>query len=87
VDAKKVALGERYIDTRTDIKDDKGRVLVRYQYADALGRFTWKMRKHDLEEFAGVAERHGCWDSALKDLVDAVAKSTAAKPQLLQGAA
>jgi hypothetical protein len=40
---------------------------------DERGRITYRIRKHDLEEFSSIAERYGCW----KRDIEAFAKSLA----------
>lgn len=42
-------------------------------------------RKHDLEEFVGVARRHGLWRSSLEDLVNAALKREQLPLPLLDG--
>ncbi|MFA7455672.1 MAG: putative metallopeptidase [Desulfobulbaceae bacterium] len=71
---EKDALGEDLVEVCEDVTDEDGNVLVRYYKKDA-GRFVWCMRKHDLEEFVGIAGRHGAWAKNLKDLVDELVKS------------
>lgn len=46
--------------------DDQGAPEI-----DERGRVTYRIRKHDLEEFASIAERYGCW----KRDIEAFAKS------------
>ena len=38
---------------------------------DAKGRICWRIRKHDLEDFASVYERHGAWSQPIKDFIEA----------------
>lgn len=44
---------------------------------DERGRVTYRIRKHDLEEFSTIAERYGCW----KRDIEAFAKSLASARQ------
>jgi hypothetical protein len=47
---------------------------------DARGRTVFRLRKHDLEEFAAIAERHGCWKrdiEAFAVALDRAERSTA----------
>ena len=53
-----------------DIVDGDGAVLVRYYHRDDAKRLKWVIRKHDIEEFSGVVERHGPWRRDLLRLVD-----------------
>ena len=41
---------------------------------DMKGRPVWRTRKHDIEEFQGVVERHGCYKRDLEKFADALAK-------------
>lgn len=77
-------LGDHHIETCEDVTDDEGRQLIRYYKTDGKNDFTWKMRKHDVEEFEGVVYRFGTWDRQLGRLVDVIKKS---KPGLFDGAA
>lgn len=47
------------------------------QRVDAHGKKLWRIRKHDIEEFRGVVERHGLYKSDLSDFVKAAAQSKA----------
>lgn len=47
------------------------------QREDAHGKKLWRIRKHDIEEFRGVVERHGLYKSDLSDFVRAAAQSKA----------
>lgn len=38
---------------------------------DDQGRKVWRIRRHDLEEFKEVYERHGAWKSDIRDFVAA----------------
>jgi len=63
------ALGDDHIETCEDVVRD-GAILVRYYWRGESGAYKWATRKHDVEEFHGVVERHGAWDSQLTKLVD-----------------
>ncbi len=39
---------------------------------DERGRFCWRVKKHDLEEFRDVVERHGVWKQDLELFADAL---------------
>lgn len=75
-------LGERFIEKCSDITNEKDEVMVRYYFADKMGAVIFKMRRHDLEEFTGVVERHGAWDNSVKRFVDVIVKS---EPTLFGG--
>jgi len=66
---REAELGDDHVETCRDVKDGEA-VLVRYYHRDKEGRIKWVMRKHDVEEFAGVVERHGPWRRDLRLLVD-----------------
>jgi hypothetical protein len=42
---------------------------------DARGRVIYRTRKHDLEEFSSIVERHGLWTSDLERFAAALRKS------------
>jgi len=44
------------------------------QATDTRGRPVWRCRKHDIEEFTGVAERHGTWKADLQRFAEAIRK-------------
>ena len=60
-DEKRAALMDHELSHAAPARDSEG--AVRW---DSRGRMVWRVRKHDLEEFFGVAERHGCYK---RDLV------------------
>jgi len=62
-------LGDDHVETCEDVKRD-GDVLVRYYSRTEAGSYRWVVRKHDVEEFQGVIERHGAWDRQLRRMVD-----------------
>lgn len=63
-------LGDRHIETCHDDTNGKGETLIRYMHADNAGKITFKTRKHDITEFAGVIARHGAWNRNLAGMVD-----------------
>ena len=77
-------LGKDHIETCADItrsKDDA--VLIRYFARNKSGGYDFKMRRHDVEEFTGVVDRHGAWGRRLQRLVDVIVES---EPTLFAGA-
>lgn len=42
---------------------------------DERGRRVWRIRKHDIEEFRGVVERHGCYKGDLEAFAEALLES------------
>ena len=62
-------LDKLHIETCTDVTSTDGAVLVRF-YSMKENKYIFKMRKHDIEEFCGVAGRHGPWDRQLGRLID-----------------
>lgn len=75
-------LGKCYIETCEEITDENGNVFVRYFAWNHSSGFDYKMRKHDIEEFNGIVDRHGAWDLKLKRLVDVIIES---EPSLFTG--
>ena len=67
-------MGERHIETCKDVAGEAG-TLVRYYFLDKQGRYVFKIRKHDVEEFQGVVERHGAWARSLGRLIDVLVES------------
>jgi hypothetical protein len=53
---------------------------------DERGRIVYRLRKHDLEEFAEVAERYGCYKSDLEEFAQALRRSKQAQLPLEQPA-
>lgn len=41
---------------------------------DERGRPVWRVRKHNIEEFTEVVERHGLWKKDLERFAEAIAK-------------
>ena len=70
VEAEVERLGADHIETRDDFHHEFGDVLIRYYHRDDDDALTWKLRKHDVEEFHGVVDRYGAWDRCLATLVD-----------------
>ena len=42
---------------------------------DARGRRMWRTRGHEIEEFSGVVERHGCYKGDLERFAEALLKA------------
>lgn len=42
------------------------------QKVDERGRRVWRLRKHDIEEFREIVERHGCYKSDLEAFAEAL---------------
>lgn len=42
---------------------------------DERGRVTYRMRKHDLEEFSPIAERYGCWKRDIEAFAKALGRA------------
>ena len=49
---------------------------------DERGRNIWRLRKHDIEEFQGVIERHGCYKRDLEKFAQALLKKRNESPLL-----
>lgn len=45
---------------------------------DARGRYLWRTRKHDIEEFHAIVVRHGCYKRDLERFADALLKKRTA---------
>lgn len=45
------------------------------QLKDDRGRLVWRYRRHDIEEFREVIERHGCYKADLVELARAIFES------------
>ncbi len=52
---------------------------------DTRGRKVWRLRKHALEEFAAVVERHGIYKRDIEAFVRALRRSPE-QPRLLEQA-
>jgi hypothetical protein len=70
-------LGKEHIETCRDITRSDGAVLVRYFVKNKKGGYDFMMRKHDVEEFTAIVDRHGSWDRGLRKLVDVIIDSGA----------
>jgi hypothetical protein len=75
-------LGDAFLDTSEP--DSDGFVFIRY-YKLKNDRFQWKMRKHDLEEFAGVVERNGAWCPAVRKMEDVIEEMSEEQRSLFDG--
>jgi len=64
-------LGELHVETRTDDRDSDGAPLVRW-IKTADGKPVWRIRRHDVECFAGVVRRWGLWLPSLGALAAAM---------------
>ncbi len=73
---------DRHVETCHDVKNADGFVLVRY-YHTKDGDYQFLMRKHEVEEFNGVARRHGPHTRQLARLIDVLVDS---KDKLFAGA-
>lgn len=49
--------------------DEKGQPVV-----DERGRVVYRIRKHDIEEFAAIVERHGTWKRDLENFAQALVR-------------
>lgn len=49
---------------------------------DERGRNVWRIRKHDIEEFQAIVERHGCYKSDLESFAKALLEKRNALPLL-----
>lgn len=50
---------------------------------DSKGRRVWRIRKHDLEEFQAIVERHGVWKKDLERFAEAIIRKKK-KPSLFE---
>lgn len=75
-DEKKLAILDHELCHAAVCLDDEGEVI----YTER-GRPAYRIRKHDIEEFREVIERHGCFKSDLQ----AFAKAIAEGPSLFDG--
>lgn len=53
---------------------------------DVRGRKVYRIRKHDLEEFAAIAERYGCWKKDLESFAAALRRGSHQEPLPLDDA-
>ena len=49
------------------------------QKVDEKGRFVWRIRKHDIEEFREIVQRHGCYKNDLEKFAEALLASKQGK--------
>lgn len=64
--AKKRALVDHELCHAERAEDDEG------PRKDARGRQVWRIRKHDIEEFAAIVERHGCYKRDLERFAEVI---------------
>jgi Putative phage metallopeptidase len=74
-DEKKLALMDHELCHAAPVMDDE----TDEQKMDEKGRLLWRVRKHDIEEFQDVVQRHGCYKRDLENFARALAKSKQAK--------
>jgi hypothetical protein len=67
-DEKKRALVDHELCHATVATDDEGGKI------DERGRTVWRVRKHDIEEFYAIVQRHGCYKRDLELFAEALAK-------------
>ena len=65
--AKKLALLDHEMCHAAPVVDDDGTAV-----RDTKGRLCWRSRKHDIEEFTGIVERHGCYKRDLQRFAEAL---------------
>lgn len=51
---------------------------------DERGRRVWRIRKHDIEEFQAIVQRHGCYKRDLEKFSEALLKSKKAADSLFK---
>lgn len=68
-DAKKLALVDHEL-CHAAVAVDKDNVPRR----DERGRLVWRTRRHDIEEFRAIVQRHGCYKKDLELFADALIK-------------
>lgn len=59
--------------------DQKNDPTTGDQVEDAHGRKLWRIRKHDIEEFAAVVRRHGFYKSDIESFAEALEQGKQAK--------
>jgi hypothetical protein len=67
---KKMALLDHELMHAAESLDKDGEPKV-----DAKGRRQWRIRKHDVEEFSAIIERHGIWKRDLERFAEAIMKT------------
>ncbi len=70
---KRMALMDHELCHAARCYDDEG--SARY---DERGRAVWRTRKHDIEEFQEIVQRHGCYKNDLERFAEALLKKRAA---------
>lgn len=68
-DKKMALLDHELCHAAPSISEDDGA-----QKLDSKGRLQWRIRQHDIEEFRGVVERHGCYKADLERFATALLK-------------
>ena len=64
---KKLALIDHELCHAMPLVDDEGE-----QKVDERGRQLWRSRKHDIEEFREIVQRHGCYKRDLEEFAKAL---------------
>lgn len=66
-DAKRKALLDHELSHAAPVLDSSGMMKQ-----DERGRFVWRIRKHDIEEFSGVVARHGTYKYDLEEFANSL---------------
>lgn len=74
---KKMALIDHELCHAARVYDKDGEPKI-----DSKGRPVWRVRKHDIEEFQEIVDRHGIWKRDLQRFADALLKKR--KPSLFE---
>jgi hypothetical protein len=69
-DAQRQALLDHELMHAACVYDEQGTIKV-----DERGRTCYRVRKHDLEEFADIVTRHGCYKRDIEDFAQALARA------------
>jgi hypothetical protein len=69
-DAQRQALMDHELMHAACVYDAHGEIKV-----DERGRTCYRIRKHDLEEFADIVTRHGCYKRDIEDFAQALARA------------
>ena len=64
---KKLALLDHELCHAARAVDSDGEAMI-----DSKGRPVWRTRKHDIEEFIEIINRHGCWKRDLEKLAESI---------------
>lgn len=67
---QRLALMDHELSHAASSEDEDGE-----QKEDERGRKVWRLRKHDIEEFSDVIERHGLYKKDLERFAEAIRKS------------